>query len=425
MLAFRIFLLLLTLSLAGRAQTLHPTTTLEAETANNTSAIHGSANGNAQPGNVSKLPIRSLLYPGANTIIVVRFMPWFGDKGHREFGYHSDDQKQIERQVEDMLSRGIDGAVVDWYGPEAAFKNHVTELLLREAERRGLKIAISEDSGALKDCQKAGCDLTGKLISDLRYVAEHFQQSSAYLRIGDRPLVTFFGLEKYDIDWRRVRSQVPGNPMFLFRNSGAFDLPYGDGAYSWIAPETAKAGNPYGFEYLEHFHDVARRHPDKFVMGSAYKGFDDSLAGWGKGRKIDQNCGRTWLGTFDIANHFYNSKRPLPALIVVTWNDWEEGTEIESGIDNCVTIKANIDDRRLRWDVDGPKETLDHYEIFASTDGKNLAKIAELPAKEHDVELKEIRLPAGAYTFFVRAVAKPSLMNHMSNGVAVEVGERK
>lgn len=257
-------------------------------------------------------------------------MPWFGDKGHKEFGYRSDDENQVTRQVEDMVSRGTDGAVVDWYGPDAGFKNHVTELLFREAERRGLKIAGSEDSGALKDCQKSGCGVTGKLISDLRYAAEHFQGSPAYLRIGDRPLVTFFGLEKFAIDWARVRRQVPGNPLFLFWNSGAFELPYGDGAYSWIAPETVKPGNPHGFEYLKHFHQIAGRHPEKFVMGLVYKGFDDSLADWGKGRKIDQNCGRTWLGTFDIVNHFYNSKHPLPALTVVTWNDWEEGTEIKS-----------------------------------------------------------------------------------------------
>ena len=422
MLAFRLLPLGLILASSALAQT---TTTLAAETANNTSAIRQSSNGNAPPGNVSKLPLQSLLYPGATTTVVVRFMPWFGDKSHKEYGYRSDDQRQVARQVEDMISRGIDGAVVDWYGPDASFKNHVTEMLLREAEQRGFKVAVSVDSGALKDCQKAGCDLTGKLISDLRYAADHFQRSQAYLRVNDRPLVTFFGLEKYPVDWGRVRQQVPGNPMFLFRNSGAFELPYGDGAFSWIAPETVKPGNRFGFDYLEHFHDVARRHGDKFVMGSAYKGFDDSEAGWGKGRKIDQNCGRTWLGTFDILNRFYNRNHPLPALIVVTWNDWEEGTEIESGIDNCVSIKASADEKSLRWDLDGPKETVDHYEVFASQDGQHLTLVAQRSGKERDIEIAEAKLPPGQYTFFVKAFGKPSLLNHMSNGVPVEIRGQK
>jgi hypothetical protein len=160
-------------------------------------------------------------------------------------------------------------------------------------------------------------------------------------------------------------------------------------------------------------------------MGSVYKGFDDSLAGWGKGRKIDQNCGRAWLGTFSILNHFYNGKHPLPALIVVTWNDWEEGTEIESGINNCVTIKANVDGGRLTWKVDGPQETLDHYEVFASTDGTNLERISQIPLKERDLELKNAKLPPGKYTLYVKAVAKASLLNHMSGPVEIEIGNPK
>jgi hypothetical protein len=398
------------------------TTTLARESGNNTSAIRSSSNGNAQPGNVSKLPIRSLLYPGATTTIVARFMPWFGDKGHRDYGYRSDDQKQVDRQVEDMMSRGIDAAVVDWYGPDAEMKNHVTEMLLRSAEERGFKMSVSVDAGSLKECRQGGCDLTQKLVADLRYAMEHFAKSPAYLRFDDRPLVTFFGLENYDIDWGRVAREVPGNPMFLFRNSGGFEHPGADGAFAWLASESAKSGNPYGLEYLEHFYKVAEQHSGKFVMGSAYKGFDDSEAGWGKGRKIDQDCGRTWLRTFEVAAHHFNRNHPLPALIVVTWNDWEEGTEIESGIENCVTVRASVDDKRLRWDAEGPGETLDHFEVFSSQDGEKLTKIADRPAHDHEMKLDEARLTPGKYTFYVKAVAKPSLMNHMSNGVVAEIG---
>lgn len=412
-------------SLVAMAQAARPATSLQAETGNNTSAVRGSSNGNAAPGNVSKLPIRSLLYPNATTLVVVRFMPWFGDKGHKEFGYRSNDERQVSRQVEDMMSRGIDGAVVDWYGQDAGFKNQVTELLLREGERRGFKMAVSLDAGALKDCQKKGCDVTGKLVDDLRYAADHFEKSSAYLRINDRPLITFFGTEKLSIDWGRVRQQVPGNPLLLFRNSGAFELPYGDGGFSWIAPETVKPGNPYGFEYLEHFNETAKRHPGKFVMGSAYKGFDDSEAGWSKGRKIDQNCGRTWLGTFDILNRFYNERHPLPAVILVTWNDWEEGTEIESGIENCVSVSASGDSRQIRWRTDGPKETLDHYEIFAGEDAQNLAMVGRVSPKEDEFDLRDAKLPPGNYTFYVKAVAKASLTNHMSNAVTVQLPQAK
>src|SRR5205823_8590603 len=86
------------------------------ENANNTSAsarYRGEGNGNAPPSQVSKLPIRSLLYPGAQTRIYVRYMPWFGDPHHRDVGYRSDNRQQVSQQVADMSSRGIQGAIVD------------------------------------------------------------------------------------------------------------------------------------------------------------------------------------------------------------------------------------------------------------------------------------------------------------------------
>jgi hypothetical protein len=48
---------------------------------NNTSASaeYRGQSANTVPGNVSKLPVRSLLYPGATTRIFVRYMPWFGE----------------------------------------------------------------------------------------------------------------------------------------------------------------------------------------------------------------------------------------------------------------------------------------------------------------------------------------------------------
>src|SRR5215831_4148751 len=99
---------------------LTPTTTLQAETVNNTSTADGFAaqgNGNAPAGNVSKAPVQQLLYAGSTTRIFVNWLPWFGGSNHMNVGYRSDDPAQVHRQVEDMISRGIHGAIIDWFGP--------------------------------------------------------------------------------------------------------------------------------------------------------------------------------------------------------------------------------------------------------------------------------------------------------------------
>ena len=391
------------------------------EPTNNTSASprYRGSKANAPPGNVSKLRIRSLLYKGSQTRIFTRYMPWFGDPKHRDIGYRSNDRDQVRRQVADMISRGIEGAIVDWYGPNSGLKNESTIHLMKEAERQNFGFAISEDAGSLGECQKRGCNVSDQLTSDLRYAAEHFENSPAYVRFENRPAVFFFGLEKYPIDWQRVRQSVPMQPLFFFRNSGAFANPDADGAYSWIAPETVSSSDPMAMQYLERFYSKGQG-SNKIAMGSAYKGFDDADASWGKGRVIDQQCGRTWLATFAIAGRFYSSRHQLPALIIPTWNDYEEGTEIETGIDNCVKVRASVEGEKLSWSLSGPEATVDHIAILAKG-SSGWADVSDLPGKPGSIRIRDLHLQPGATGLCVEAVGKASILNHSSGPVELSV----
>jgi len=393
---------------------------ISCELSGNTSASprYRGGKANAAPLSVSKVPIRSLLYEGSNTRIFTRFMPWFGDPKHRDVGYRSDDREQISRQVADMISRGIQGAIVDWYGPNSGAKNESTILLMKEAEQQNFEFAVSEDAGALGDCEKHGCNVTDQLIHDLKYAAEHFENSPAYIRFDEHPAIFFFGVEKYSIDWKRVRHTLPLTPLFFFRNSGSFANNDADGAYSWIAPETAGSTDPMALQYLERFASKAQQ-SSKIAMGSAYKGFDDADASWGKGRVIDQGCGQTWLSTFAVVGRFYSANHQLPALIIPTWNDYEEGTEIESGIDNCVEVKASIrDGKTLVWNISGRENTIDHISILQKNSSE-WSEIGKFPPAQHSVTLRDLPVSAGTANLCVVAVGKPSMLNHSSGPINV------
>src|SRR5438105_14254247 len=98
--------------------TIVPDTTLSAQTSNNTStanSFRAQSNGNLGAGNVSKVDIHSLLYPGTNAKIIAHFMPWWGDPRHINVGYNSHDPVQIHKQITDMIRRGGEGVIIDWY----------------------------------------------------------------------------------------------------------------------------------------------------------------------------------------------------------------------------------------------------------------------------------------------------------------------
>jgi hypothetical protein len=112
-----------------------------------------------------------------------------------------------------------------------------------------------------------------------------------------------------------------------------------DGFYAWVQPGERgwqKDGSNRGLEYLDDFYRRMRKHhPDKIVVGAAWPGFDDRRASWGQGRYMDARCGRTFDDTLRLFRRHHNQSNPVPFLLVVTWNDHEEGTAIEHGIQRC------------------------------------------------------------------------------------------
>jgi PKD domain-containing protein len=403
------------------------TTTLAAETGNNTSAADSfvsQTNGNVGAGNISKVPVRTLLYSGATARIYAHFMPWFGFSNHMNVGYASDDALQVQKQVNDMVSRGLDGVIVDWYGSgnttQHVAGDQTTQLIMQQAQQHpGFSFAIMLDQGSFSSCAATvGCDITQSAINDLNYANTTYWGSPAYERSAGRPVVYFFIDEsRYSLDWTRLRNGVAGNPVLVFRNSGGFTHAQSNGAFSWMAPETVSSTNLMALTYLDNYDSTALSHPAMFSTASGYKGFNDSLAAWGKGRLIGQQCGQTWLQSVAENGKYYSTANQMLGIQLVTWNDYEEGTEIETGIDNCVSVSANTAGSVLSWSITGQINTVDHFSVFASQDGQNLMWLADAPASATSLDLAQFGLDAANYIVFVKAVGKPTLTNKMSAGV--------
>lgn len=401
-------------TLAGAQQV--PLTTL---TGNNTSAadsFRGQDNGNAPAGNISKVSLRELLPPSSVQLIYAQYQPWFGSKDHIDVGYRTDDASQVRRQVGDMMSRGIDGVILAWYGSLHKIEDDSSKVMMREAERQNgrFHFAIEENNLALHTCAggRPCSDFTQKLIDDLNYAAKTYYPSSAYLRVEGRPVVCFFDLDgNHHLDWDRVRREAQGNPLFIFRKNTGFQHPQSDGAFSWRG--IARGQGDMGLSDEDDFYDSAKSARGKLAIGAVYKGFDDHIASWTGHKFVDQHCGQTWLSSLAETAKYYSARQPLPILQVVTWNDYEEGTEIESGVENCVSVTAELDGATLRWRTSGDSKTVHHFAVYASTNGKDAVVLAELPASKNEFNLTGAGI-TGSAEIYVEAVGQPSMTNHLS-----------
>lgn len=403
-----------TTTVAGQNVATQP---VASQTANNTSAssnFQSQINGNLGANNVSKLDVHSLLYPGTTTKVYAQLLVWFGQSGHIDVGYDSTDPQQVHRQITDMISRGIDGVIVDWYGPNNSI-DKATQAVMHEAEKHpGFTFSIMVDAGAIGANSCSGCTPAQTLVQLLKYVEQTYFSSPAYTTIQGQPMVTNFNVDReYSIDWNAVKSALSSSPGFLFQDNDGFSHALSDGSYSWVMPQ---AGD-YGLSYLSTFYDIGVTFPSKKTMGATYKGFNDALASWGSGRVMDQQCGQTWLQTFSQVNGLYSTNRQLPYLQLVTWNDYEEGTEIESGIDSCFSLQPSVSSNTLQWDINGNENTVDHYTVYASPDGQNITKLTDIKTGVHSVDLCSLPVPTGTHELLVQAVGKPSLANRMPGPV--------
>jgi hypothetical protein len=392
-----------------------PTTTLAAQTSNNTSAANTFktlSNGDRGAGNISKVDIHTLLYPGATTKVYAHMVLWFGQSDHMNIGYSETNPTEVQSQIDDMVSRGIDGVIIDWYGPGNAI-DRATKLVMAAAENHpGFTFAIMIDKGAIEWYSCEACSPQQALINELQYIERTYFPSPAYMKINGQPMVTNFNvsLSYSSVDWDAANAATSTHPTFLFQNNDGFTQALSEGSYSWVMP----TANDYGLNYLASFYDAGNKFSKEQTVGATYKGFNDALASWGSNRIMNQQCGQTWLQTFAKLNSMYDSGHQLPDLQLVTWNDYEEATELESGIDNCLTVSESVSGNTLQWSVNGNENTVDHYTVYVSTDGQNLMPLSDIATGVGSLNLCAFPIPNGNYQLFVQAIGKPNLANQMS-----------
>lgn len=404
-----------------------------------------------------------------------------------QVGYASDDKKTVAAQAEDMIRRHIDGAIFSWEGSgttsDAAAISMQSYLNARHCHGQqncdlmytimfdgpsvNYKVAdtgIPGTSGQ-KCSGRHGADYENCVVKHLRndmcWMNGKHWGDQAYQKSDGRPIVLIFPNETVipvkgaapswaDV-WKQIsdwNSNLPGNcaespfnanngvPLLVFENAKGFTHAASGGAYYWVAPAGTDPGSAQFVSHidvetnqrsLDGFYRDAQQHPDKLAWGTAFKGFNSSRSKWGADRIMDQQCGMLWMRTLEESNRYYNATA-LPFLQIATWNDYNEGTEIESGIDNCFSVTARVEGNQLLWRL-APRAqyaslaTVSHVEVYETGTGNRLKLLTQSPAAESGTySLSE--LSPGQHILFVRMVGRNSILNRISPPLEVSVKPR-
>lgn len=437
-------------------------------------------------GNVSTEDPHAYLANGSQTRIFANFMlgycidtssTWCNS--NVQTGYVSNNAATVAAQAADLAARHYNGAVMSWEGAGTG-EDSASLLFQSWADQHacsgsgcsltyvlmfdGPSVNYNVQSTGIPGTTGASCTgLTGgsyedcviaHIRNDMCWMNGKHWGNPAYEKFNGRPVVQVFPDEgvipatgpapSWADAWYYIQqwnSNLPQNcgvapynanngvPLIVFENAGGFSHQDSSGSYYWIEPAGTdlttdqfnyNIGPQGGDATLDTFLADSTAYTNELVWNNGFKGFNSIQSTWGTGRIMDQQCGQTWMQSLTESNNYYPGG--VPYLEVATWNDYNEGTEIESGIDNCYTISAGVSRSSLKWQLNASNanaslSTVSHIEIYDSLDGANLSLLGtQAAATSGTYSLSN--LASGSHTLFVRMIGKNSIVNRISTGVS-------
>jgi hypothetical protein len=278
------------------------------------------------------------------------------------------------------------------------------------------------------------------------YINTHYAQSGVYWTDAGWPVIAYFG-GKTDFpvlttaDWNAVWSAVKAHTdkysvpfKYVFQFGSFTSAPYDNGRYGWVQPPAYGSSQQFWWgsgtnsapTYLDTLYRSGLSHPTQLTIGALYKGFDDNNASWSGNRVVSQQCGQVLLKTASEMSKYYGGSNPqIPYVQVMTWNDYEEGTAVEGGIDNCYTVNASLAGNTLSWSLQSSDPsyasptTIHHFSVYyADASGKLYTAAASVPVNSTSLDLSTI-VPPGTWSVYVEMVGQPLIINRMSNAVTL------
>jgi hypothetical protein len=411
-------------------------------------------------GHVSNIGIKQLMYPGWTGRLICEYQPWFGLSSHKSVGYNENSSATVAAQDSFMIAEGCDINLIDFYGsldPNQSFNLATTNAVFADLNARSgypLRFGIMEDKGALiSSCPTSNrtesatvtC-LENALITDMDYINTHYANGGVYFTDAGNPVIFSFVAKSVwpiltSTDWDTIWSAVKAHtdtyaaPFKYILQFGSFSAAsYDNGRFGWLQPPAYSATQQFWWgsstssspTYLDNLYSAGLAHPSQLTVGALWKGFDDNNASWGGNRVIAEQCGQVLLKTAnEISKYFGGSHPQIPYVQVITWNDYEEGTDVENGIDNCYTVNASLSGSQLTWSLltsdstYSSTATIHHFTVYYADAAGNLYVAASnVPVTSSALDLSSL-VPSGTWTVYVEMVGQPLMINRMSNGVTI------
>lgn len=293
--------------------------------------------------------------------------------------YDSSDLKSIEKQINWSSQYGITFWAISWWPGQPELDRIIREKILKTRNVNDIKFCIFYETsglGMVNDRIDFTPDKINKFLSDFQYLAHNYFSHPSYLKIKGRPVVIIYltrtfinaypeaisrlreNLKKIgfnpflvgdEIFWNNIRSTpLPPSTRPNLNRIRLFDGITAYNMYDWGRPKQMGYGNTSTFlsdvddKYREYLSALGKEVP---LIPSIIPGYNDRgvrpdekhpviprqfQPGGEEGSFFIQALKRTVIPFIDP---------DLPMALITSFNEWNEGTQIEPTVAGGLTSK--------------------------------------------------------------------------------------
>ncbi len=380
------------------------------------------------PGHVSGMDVHKLIPSRPDLRWFVHLMPWYGAADQPiDIGLDCDTDAYVKSLVTDLMNRGFNGVIVCWNGKTSRSDSIARRIqsYLRRFPARRFTFLILMDEGLTNGIPIAQ---RGQALEEaVKYCKEKYFSDPNYEMEAGKPMLLFFGVRgSLGSEEAMAKAKTVNGGAMVWAEVGRRYLneAWQDQCYDWASDNKngVDPSDPYNLNEVKGFYSDVKMSPKKAIgsMCASFNGTNTGKLEWSLGKHLPSDNGKCLLVRAKTIN------RIIPPNVTrmqwVTWNDWPEGSAVEPGIENDAKVTARIEGSTLSWTVTtgtGDESTIDHYEIYASADGVNAAKLGSALPGEHSFDLESVNgfTSGTAYQIFVVAVGKPCIRDHAGRPV--------
>jgi glycoprotein endo-alpha-1,2-mannosidase len=241
--------------------------------------------------------------------------------------YDSRDPKVIAQQIQEAKDAGVTGFITDWWERDDIVDRGLPALL-SAAHQGDISVTAMFDRAPEKALDKAKT-----IASDMAYILMRYGNDPAWLKVNGKPVLFIYAAAIEQIktdDWARVvkqvRDDVPGGEVLIPDTVNKQIISLFDGSCIYTMAMHTHDMQPDAIRHWaqEWFPNLVKLPgPGKVTSVTVMPGFDNR-----KGQRITQR----WDGQTYRALWLEAVKADPDYVLISTWNEWHEGSEIEPSV---------------------------------------------------------------------------------------------